>query len=107
MYACCRDGTKRKNKGRRKTTKKRISKRSRKLEGSYCLARIYVKKWIRGEVDAVYNYTHTHHTLGPQEYKHIPLPFSIRRTVERKFSQGITLERIINGITLRLLIIML
>jgi hypothetical protein len=71
------------------------------------LARLYVtQKQNTGEVDVVYNTTHTNHTLGPQEYKHIPLPFSVRKTIERKFSQGITLERIINGIYLACFIIL-
>lgn len=57
-----------------------------------------MQKQVTGEVGVTYNFTHTNHALGPEEYKYIPLPFSVRRTIERKFSQGITLERIINGI---------
>ena len=44
FYTCCRDGKARENKCPRKTEEKRkITKKSRKLEGSYCLARMHVK----------------------------------------------------------------
>lgn len=55
------------------------------------------KNQVTGKVNVKYNFTHTGHTLGLEEYKHIPLALSVRQMIEKKFAQGITLERIING----------
>ena len=95
---CCRDGKARKNMCPRKTNETRKScKNSRKLD-SYCLARMLVKHHLlTGKVDVIYNSTHTNHSLGVEECKHIPLPVSVRKEIQEKFAQGITLERIMDG----------
>jgi hypothetical protein len=59
-----------------------------------------MQKKSSGEVNVTYNFTHTNHIPGPKEFKHLPLPLSVQKEIERKFSQGITLERIINGMTI-------
>ena len=101
LYTCCRDGKPRENKCPRKTDEKRkIMKKSRKLEGSYCLARMHVKHHISsGNVVVTYISTHTNHSLGLEECKYIPLPQSVRKEIQQKFAQGITLERIMDGNT--------
>ena len=40
--------------------------------------------------------THTNHSLGLEE-KYLPLPHSVCKEVQEKFAQGVTLERIMNG----------
>ena len=52
---------------------------------------------LTGKVDVIYNSTHTNHSLGVEECKHIPLPVSVRKEIQEKFAQGITLERIMDG----------
>ena len=45
--------------------------------------------------------THTHiqtmHSPGVAELKHLPLPASVREEIKEKFLQGVTLERIMDG----------
>ena len=98
LYTCCRDGKKRINETSRKTVKTRkCLKGSRKLP-TFCLARMYVKViQATGKVEVLYNSTHTNHFLGKEEYKYIPLSKSIRKEIQEKFSMGITLERIMDG----------
>ena len=100
LYVCCRVGFQRENVTQRKIEKKRLSlKPSRKLAGSYCLARMYVKHYLSlGSVEVEYNYTHTNHSPGIKEFKHLPLPASVRKEIQEKFSQGVTLKRIMDGI---------
>lgn len=99
LYVCCRDGFQRDNLTQRKTEKKRLSlKSSRKLANSYCLARMYVKHYLSaGNVEVEYVYTHTNHSPGIKEFKHLPLPTSVRKEIQEKFSQGVTLKRIMDG----------
>ena len=99
LYTCCRDGKPRENKTQRKTEKKRLFlKKTRKLTDSYCLARMYVKHHLStGKVEVEYTYTHKNHSPGVKELKHLPLPTSVREEIKEKFSQGVTLERIMNG----------
>ena len=72
-------------------------KGSKKLP-SFCLSRMYVKQLQpSGRVEVLYVCTHTNHSLGLEECKYIPLSQSVKTEVQEKFSQGITLERIMNG----------
>ena len=98
LYTCCRDGASRDNKLPRKTKQKRQSiKGSRKLE-DYCLARMYVKHYqSTRRVEVTYICTHTNHLLGLEECKYLPLPQSVRKEMQEKFAQGVTLERIMDG----------
>jgi len=83
----------------RKTDEKRLKvKESRKLTGSYCLARMYVKHLTStGSVQVDYIFTHTNHSPGLQEVKTIPLPKSVHDEIRQKSSQGVSLERIQKG----------
>ena len=98
LYTCCRDGKGRINSAERKTHKTRkCLKGSRKLP-SFCLSRMYVKCFLpSGKVEVLYVCTHTNHPLGLAECKYIPLSLSVKKEIQEKFSQGITLERIMNG----------
>ena len=59
---------------------------------------MYVKHHLStGKVEVEYTYTHTNHSPGVKELKHLPLPTSVREDIKEKFSQGVTLERIMNG----------
>ena len=96
-----RDGTARENKLPRKTDKKRKAvKGSRKLE-DYCLARMHVQHNQTTErVKVTYICAHTNHSLELEECKYLPLPQSVRKEIQEKFAQGVTLERIMNGINI-------
>ena len=62
------------------------------------LARMHVKHFIKPpSVEVTYISTHTNHTVGIQECKHLPLPLSVRRDIQERFSGGVTLERIMSG----------
>ena len=64
----------------------------------YCLARMYVKHCrATGSVEVTYTCTHTNYSLGLEECKYLPLPLSVRKEVQEKFAQGVTLERIMDG----------
>ena len=59
---------------------------------------MYVKHHLStGNVEVKYTYTHTDHSPGVKELKHLPLLTSVREEIKEKFSQGMTLERIMNG----------
>ena len=47
-----------------------------------------------------HTFAHTNHSLGLEECKYLPLPQSIRKEIQEKFAQGVTLERIMNGINM-------
>ena len=50
---------------------------------------MYVKHYLTaGKVEVEYTYTHTNHSPGA----------SVREEIKEKFSQGVTLERIMDGI---------
>jgi len=51
-------------------------------------------------VEVEYTYTHTNHSPGVAELKHLPLPASVREEIKEKFAQGINLERIMDGMTI-------
>ena len=50
-----------------------------------------------GVVSVEYISTHTGHNPSVGECKHLPLPPSLRKEVQEKFSAGITIERIMDG----------
>jgi len=59
---------------------------------------MYVKQIKPSEtVQVLYVCTHTNHLLGLEECKYLPLSLSVKGEIQEKFSQGITLERIMNG----------
>lgn len=99
LFVCCRDGIQRKNTLPRATEqKRRFIRGSRKLQESYCIARMHVKHFSKPEsVEVSYISTHTNHAVGIQECKYLPLPLSLRKEIQEKFSQGVTLERIMSG----------
>ena len=49
------------------------------------------------KVEVIYNSTHTNHTLGLEECKCLPLSESVQQEIQEKVSQGITIERIMDG----------
>jgi len=60
---------------------------------------MYVKhNQSTGKVELTYICTHTNHSLGLEECKYLPLPLSVRKEIQEKFAQGVTLERIMDGI---------
>ena len=68
------------------------------MDGSYCLARMTaVENTQSGRVEVEYISTHTNHVLGVQECTNLPLPKSLHKTVKEKYSQGISIERIMEG----------
>ena len=78
--------------------KRKFIRGSRKLQQSYCVARMHVKHFIKPpSVEVTYISTHTNHAVGIQECKYLPLPLSVRREIQEKFSGGVTLERIMSG----------
>ena len=58
-------------------------------------------------VEVTYISTHTNHAVGIQECKYLPLPLSVRKDIQEKFSQGVTLERIMSGKYMYICIIIL
>ena len=59
---------------------------------------MYVKHYqSAGRVEVTYICTHTNHSLGLEEGKYLPLPQSVRKEIQEKFAQGVTLERIMDG----------
>ena len=92
------DGQARVNRQLRKTPATRKTKGSRKLEGGSCIARMMVSENKQtGVVTIDYVSTHTGHKPSLDECKYLPLPTSLRREVQEKFSAGVTVERIMNG----------
>ena len=94
LYTCCRDGKAKENHCPKKTTQTRNG--SRKLE-EYCLSRITVRKEKNGKLSAHYICTHTNHTPGITEAKHIPLPSAVKEEVRKKYGQDIKLDSILDG----------
>jgi len=58
---------------------------------------MYVKHMSTGNVEVEYIFTHTNHSTGLKETKHIPIPESVHKEIQKKFSQGISVERITEG----------
>lgn len=97
LFVCCRDGKGRENKNPRKTAKKRYSSGTRKIESS-CLSRMTAAADVQtGEVQVTFVKTHTNHRPGLEEVKYLPLPEGTRQEVRDKYSDGIELDKIIDG----------
>ena len=97
LFTCCRDGHKRDNTQPRKTLQTRKRMASRKMLDSYCIARMTATEYKSGKVTVRYIATHTNHELGIHECKHLPMPQSVMKDIQEKFSQGLTLEHIMDG----------
>ena len=50
-----------------------------------------------GKVEVTSISTHSNHSLGVEECKYIPMSLSVRKEMQTKFAQGISLERIMDG----------
>ena len=96
LYTCCRDGRAKENHYPKKSSQIIKDHGSRKLE-EYCLSRITVRKERSGKVYAQYICTHTNHTPGIAEAKHIPLPQPVREEVREKYGQNVKLDSILDG----------
>ena len=96
LYTCCRDGKAKENHQPRKTTKTRKHPGSRKQD-AYCISQMTVTKGKSGTVSVRYIQTHTNHTPGIGEVKHIPLPQAVRQEVKEKYGQNVKLDSIIDG----------
>ncbi|XP_065903839.1 uncharacterized protein [Dysidea avara] len=60
---------------------------------------MYVKHRIStGNVEVDYIFTHTNHSPGLEEVKHIPIPTSVQEEIQQKFSQGVSVEKIMKDI---------
>ena len=91
---------------KRKTDTKRgegCKKPSRKLD-NVCISRIYaLVHGQNGSVKVTYIPAHTNHTQAfKDEAKHIPLPISTRNEIAVKLQQGISVNRIMEGLVLQL-----
>ena len=65
---------------------------------AFCLARTTViKNLASNEVIVTYIATHTNNQLSVNENKFLPLPKSVKKEVEEKFSRGVSIERIMDG----------
>ena len=100
-YGCCRDGKYRPNKKcfenrHDKSIKRRKRKCSRKLNG-VCISRMYVHKYFDQHVELEYIPYHTGHELNQNELAFLPLPKSTREAVYLKLSQGVDMNRIVEG----------
>ena len=88
LYTCCCDGRAKENLLPKKTTQTRKHCGSRKLEEEYCISRMTVVKKKDGKVSARYIRTHTHHTPGIGEVKHLPLSQGVKQKVREKYGQN-------------------
>ena len=91
LYTCYGDGKAKENHQTRKTTKTRKHPGSRKL-AAYCISRMTVTKGKSGTVSVRYIQTHTNHTPGIGEVKHIPLPQAVRQEIKEKYGQNVKLN---------------
>lgn len=100
LYTCCRDGKAKQNQQPKKTTQSRRLRGSRKLH-DYCISRMTVTEdKCNGKVSLRYMRTHTNHSPGIEEAKHLPLPQAVRQEVQEKFGQNVQLESILDGMSL-------
>ena len=53
-----------------------------------------------GKVSAKYIRTHTHHTPGIGEAKHLPLSQGVKQKVREKYGQNVKLDSILDGMIL-------
>ena len=60
-----------------------------------------------GNVKIVYISSHTNHTLGIKECKHLPLPLSVKGYIQQRFAAGVSLERILDGIAIDIMAIVI
>ena len=100
-YVCCRSGKYRPNKKcvenqHDKSIKRRKRKRSRKLNG-VCVSRMYVRKYVDQHIELEYISVHTGHEVNESELAYLPLPKSTREAVYLKLSQGVNMNRIVEG----------
>ena len=78
--------------------KRKFIRRSRKLKKILCVARMHVKHYTNSpNVEVTYISTHTNHAVRIKKCKYLPLPLSVCREIQEKFSGGVTLERIMSG----------
>ena len=56
-----------------------------------------VQHLTTGTVQVRYISTHMNHGLSLQEYRHLPLPQSVKREIQEQFAVGVSLERIIDS----------
>ena len=96
LYTCCRDGMAKENKLPKVTEQTRKHRGSRKLD-AYCISRMTVKREKCGNVCVKYIRTHTNHTPGITELKHVPLPQAVREEVVEKYGQSVKLDSILDG----------
>lgn len=59
---------------------------------------MYVDEFTDLHVEVTYISAHTEHELGAVELPFLPLPAGTKEDVAQKISQGITPQRIIDGI---------
>ena len=96
-YTCCRDGTAKENHQPKKTDQTRKHSGSRKLDG-FCISRMVVaENKGSGKVTVQFIRTHTNHTPGIGEAKHLPLAESVKQEVKEKYGQSIQVESILDG----------
>ena len=69
---------------------------SRKLN-SFCISRMTVMQERKGKVSVRYIRTHTNHTPGIKDIKHLPLPKTVRKEIQEKYGQNIKLDSIIDS----------
>ena len=80
----------------KKTSQARKHRGSRKVEG-YCISRMMVTREKSGKVSVKYTRTHTNHTPGISEAKHLPLPLNVKQEVREKYEQNVQLDSILDG----------
>lgn len=99
VYTCCRDGGYRGCERERKTSKKRVSRESRKLSPEkFCLATMTVNEDLNTRVVTVsYIATHTNHSLDLSECKYLPLPKAVAARVKTLLANGVQMEKIMDG----------
>ena len=71
-------------------------KPSRKLNGM-CISRMKASITQNGEVKVIYIATHCGHSLSQKEIIHLPVPRSMKESIARKLSDGIPIDRILDG----------
>lgn len=83
--------------GPTKTGKLRMGKHSQKMD-TFCTARMIATIHdATGRVEVKYIQSQTNHELGVIEYRNIPLPNSIKKEIQKQFTAGITIERIMDS----------
>ena len=97
-YTYCRDGRAKENHQPKKTKQTRKYSGSRKLD-DFCISRMVVaENKGSGKVTILFIWTHTNHTPGIGEAKHLPLAESVKQEVKEKYGQSIQVESILEGL---------